>query len=578
MKTKQELKQYFENGDIPNQEEFWEWQESYWHKDEKIPLDKLAYDFSKKADLVDGVVPASQLPSYVDDVLEFDTFSALPQQGESGKIYIVQDTNKLYRWTGARYIDITQGELSTLQSATDRGNETTNSIKVQGINYGGSVQQNNIIIGDNVEGLNFQTTNTISIGKNSKPSGSDHLVIGNSTYLTSDSSSIGNTVIGNSTYSNGLYSSDNTVIGYSTFNNAKNSNGNTIMGTYAASSSGDGISQNIILGQNAGSSLSSGSRSNIIVGNNSLFANTQLQNSLYIHNNNSGQNITLSDALISGNFVDRYVNLNGKLSITPNQIPAADASYTKNIVARPDGTFGWEDKTGSEFISLGGTSFNRPVTGNIVIRSSSKGSLGSTTLSSGSIFCLDKTDKGIIMDTLSLKFLEPGSGVVAEMTSNEIVTENTYTITCHAANARGLSGGALDYTENVKDLDYIQKKYADKQHSYTKEEVKTGGLWIDNKPIYRKTVVFTQIPDEGIIRIDKIFEDMEMIVSNQMFTEWYDMKADFAGNQLRNEAFISLQKEFVQFQLKSYPNYNYSAINSFTLTLEYTKKNDLPVV
>ncbi len=65
------------------------------------------------------------------------------------------------------------------------------------------------------------------------------------------------------------------------------------------------------------------------MGNNSLFANTQLQNSLYIHNNSSGQNVTLSDALISGNFVDRYVNLNGKLSITPNQIPAADASYTK---------------------------------------------------------------------------------------------------------------------------------------------------------------------------------------------------------------------------------------------------------
>ncbi|SIQ95758.1 leucine-rich repeat domain-containing protein [Chryseobacterium sp. RU33C] len=36
MKTKEELKLYFENGDIPKQEDFWEWQDAYWHKDEKI--------------------------------------------------------------------------------------------------------------------------------------------------------------------------------------------------------------------------------------------------------------------------------------------------------------------------------------------------------------------------------------------------------------------------------------------------------------------------------------------------------------------------------------------------------------
>jgi hypothetical protein len=36
MKTKQEIKKYFENGDKPTQEQFWEWQDSYWHKDEKL--------------------------------------------------------------------------------------------------------------------------------------------------------------------------------------------------------------------------------------------------------------------------------------------------------------------------------------------------------------------------------------------------------------------------------------------------------------------------------------------------------------------------------------------------------------
>ena len=36
MKTKEEIKRYFENGDKPTQEQFWEWQDSYWHKAEKI--------------------------------------------------------------------------------------------------------------------------------------------------------------------------------------------------------------------------------------------------------------------------------------------------------------------------------------------------------------------------------------------------------------------------------------------------------------------------------------------------------------------------------------------------------------
>lgn len=47
MKTKEELKLYFENGDIPRQEDFWAWQDSYWHKNEKLDknlLDLPAYE------------------------------------------------------------------------------------------------------------------------------------------------------------------------------------------------------------------------------------------------------------------------------------------------------------------------------------------------------------------------------------------------------------------------------------------------------------------------------------------------------------------------------------------------------
>lgn len=53
-----------------------------------------------------GKVPASQLPSYVDDVLEFISQAAFPATGSSGIIYVAQDTNKIFRWSGSAYIEI----------------------------------------------------------------------------------------------------------------------------------------------------------------------------------------------------------------------------------------------------------------------------------------------------------------------------------------------------------------------------------------------------------------------------------------------------------------------------------------
>ena len=53
-----------------------------------------------------GKVPASQLPSYVDDVIEAANYSALPAKGESGKIYVTLDNNKTYRWGGTTYAEI----------------------------------------------------------------------------------------------------------------------------------------------------------------------------------------------------------------------------------------------------------------------------------------------------------------------------------------------------------------------------------------------------------------------------------------------------------------------------------------
>ncbi len=72
-----------------------------------------------------GLVPSSQLPSYVDDVLEYANFAALPVFGETGKIYITIDDNKTYRWSGSLYVEISAslalGETSSTAYRGDRG-------------------------------------------------------------------------------------------------------------------------------------------------------------------------------------------------------------------------------------------------------------------------------------------------------------------------------------------------------------------------------------------------------------------------------------------------------------------------
>src|SRR3569623_118805 len=60
-----------------------------------------------------GLIPSSQLPSYVDDVVEASDFASLPTTGDGGKIYVTTDTNKTYRWSGSAYVEIQASPGST---------------------------------------------------------------------------------------------------------------------------------------------------------------------------------------------------------------------------------------------------------------------------------------------------------------------------------------------------------------------------------------------------------------------------------------------------------------------------------
>ena len=65
-----------------------------------------------------GKVPSTQLPSFVDDVLEYANLASFPATGETGKIYVSLANNKTYRWSGSVYVYITSGAVDSVAGKT----------------------------------------------------------------------------------------------------------------------------------------------------------------------------------------------------------------------------------------------------------------------------------------------------------------------------------------------------------------------------------------------------------------------------------------------------------------------------
>lgn len=109
-----------------------------------------------------GKVPSSQLPSYVDDVLEYDSVSDFPATGESGKIYIDKSTNLTYRWSGTTYAEISPslalGETSSTAYRGDRGKTAYDHASAKGSAFSSGLYK----ITTNDQG---HVTNAIAVSK-----------------------------------------------------------------------------------------------------------------------------------------------------------------------------------------------------------------------------------------------------------------------------------------------------------------------------------------------------------------------------------------------------------------------------
>ena len=111
----------------------------------------------------EGKVPSSQLPSYVDDVLEFANRSSFPQTGESGKIYVAIDTNLSYRWGGSTYVEISSSlALGETSSTAFRGDYGAAAYKHGVTNKGNAFSEGFYKITTNGEG---HVTNTVAVQK-----------------------------------------------------------------------------------------------------------------------------------------------------------------------------------------------------------------------------------------------------------------------------------------------------------------------------------------------------------------------------------------------------------------------------
>lgn len=266
------------------------------------------------ATLVNGVVPSTQLPSYVDDVVEVESLATLPVSGETGKIYVTLDNNKTYRWGGSSYVEISASPGST--DAVPEGSvnlyytdsRAALAAPVQSVaGRAGHIDLSKSDVGlmnvDNTSDINKPISNAVQLALNTKASSNhDHslpnentkigrlALIGNTSgyrntsvgcdSMQSNTNGYNNTAVGSpalwqniSGFNNtaiGAWSLifntsgvENTAIGSGSLTNNVTGNRNTNIGALSGFNNTTGT-QNTIIGTFSGLALTTGSNNTIL--------------------------------------------------------------------------------------------------------------------------------------------------------------------------------------------------------------------------------------------------------------------------------------------------------------------------
>lgn len=228
-----------------------------------------------------------------------------------------------------------------------------------------------------------------------------------------------------------------------------------------------------------------------------------------------------------------------------------------------------EDKS----IPLSGTLENKPITGDLKINTNTspvkfESNYPDTNISFG-------VEYG---DGVYMYFYEPN---INRYTS---IAPNTAGIQITAPfDSLGIYGQA-DYSDNdpTNKLIYTQRSYVDKSNSYSTDEIKTGGTWTDNKQIYKKTIVVTDMSTLIVNSIDvqSYIPDIATIISAPSIEIDY---STFGGYKqigaLGNIAHVKIidgdgtPNKAVLLD-NSDTGVNLTDLLSVTITLEYTKTSN----
>jgi hypothetical protein len=308
-----------------------------------------------KADLVGGKVPSSQLPSYVDDIVEVANYAALPATGETGKIYVVLDTNKIYRWSGSAYIEIADstavwgaitGTLSSqtdLQSALDAKLSVTTAASTYvpytgatgAVNLGAyDLKVNELTIGKGTSGLSNNTAlghdALFHITTGNYNTGVGHEALHNTT------TGQYNTAFGQSSLFTNTTGGQNTAIGLNALLSNTTGGSNTALGLDSLQHNTTG-SSNVALGYNAGSHITGGSTPNtssgtsIYIGRDTRANANGGANEIVIGHattGNGSNTVTIGNSSITANYLQGSVNAGSfvKSGGTSSEFLKADGS------------------------------------------------------------------------------------------------------------------------------------------------------------------------------------------------------------------------------------------------------------
>ena len=137
---------------------------------------------------------------------------------------------------------------------------------------------------------------------------------------------------------------------------------------------------------------------------------------------------------------------------------------------------------------------------------------------------------------------------------------------------KATSGLAENQQENVLNA---TKNYVDGSNSYSTNEVKTGGKWIDGKPIYRKVVYFGALPNATIkgVTFDNINADTFVKIEGIAMTNNSSaITIPFADVSNATQS-ISIFVNSTSISIDT-GTVNRSDYNKCYITLEYTKTTD----